>query len=438
MRYILNLLYAALLVVALPWLVVAAFRKGKYRTGFRQKFLGLVPRREGSAPCVWLHAVSLGEASLIAPLVAEIERRHPTWNICISTTTLTGYELACKRYSRHSVFYCPLDFSWAVSQATERVRPALLVLVELELWPNLVAAARAAGAKVAVVNGRLGDRSFRGYRRIRPLVSRLLARIDLVAAQNEQYAERFRALGSPADSVHVTGSLKFDGAQTDRANPTTVRLAQLAGIGPGDVVFLAGSTQEPEEQLALAAYRLLAPTHPALRLVIVPRHPDRFEEVARLLDASDIDWQRRTELDHRGADPAARILLVDRVGELAAWWGTARIAYVGGSMGAREGQNMIEPAAYGAAVSFGPRTRNFRDVVAALLGAQGAVVVRNGDELAAFVRRCLESPEYADKLGRNAQRVVAAQLGATARTADLLDALLTRNDAGAASCRTAA
>jgi 3-deoxy-D-manno-octulosonic-acid transferase len=304
-----------------------------------------------------------------------------------------------------------------------RVRPMLLVLAELELWPNLIAAARSAGANVAVVNGRLSDKSFRGYGRLRPLVRWLLARVDVIAAQNAQYADRFLALGARHETVYVTGSLKFDGATTDRDNPRTTALKMLANLRASDVVFLAGSTQEPEEQLALDAYQQLSNTHPALRLVIVPRHPERFEEVARLLAASGLPWQRRTDLDRQPADPRARILLVDRVGELAAWWGTAAIAYVGGSMGERQGQNMIEPAAYGAAVSFGPKTRNFKDVVAALLSANAAVVVHDGTELTAFVRRALDEPGFADDLGARAQRMVTSQLGATVRTVDLLDAM---------------
>ncbi len=277
---------------------------------------------------------------------------------------------------------------------------------------------------MAIVNGRLSDRSFRGYRRLGRLVRPVLGQLDLIAAQDPLCADRFRAIGAPSDRVYVTGSLKFDGAQTDRANAATVRLRKLAGFRDGDMVFLAGSTQEPEERLALDAYRQLAPGHPELRLVIVPRHPDRFGEVARLLAASGLPWQRRSQLDKRGADPAARVLLVDRVGELGAWWGTAQIAFVGGSMGKREGQNMIEPAAYGAAVSFGPKTRNFRDVVAALLAAGAAITVADGGELTAFVSRCLDEREFAAELGARARRVVSAQLGATGRTADLLDALL--------------
>ncbi len=175
--------------------------------------------------------MSLGEVSLIRSLVTELKLRHPEAELVISTTTLTGHALAKTRYAEHTVFYCPLDFTWAVRRAMARLRPDVLVLAELELWPNLIAAARARGAKVVVVNGRLSDRSFRGYRRLGPLVRGLLAKIDFVAAQNAQYAERFAALGVPADRVHVTGSLKFDGAQTDRDNPATRALVDRAAFG---------------------------------------------------------------------------------------------------------------------------------------------------------------------------------------------------------------
>ena len=258
--------------------------------------------------------------------------------------------------------------------------------------------------------------------------------------------------------------MKYDGAQTDRYNPATQRLAALAGFKADDVVLLAGSTQEPEEAMVVETFHELSGQWPRLRLVIVPRHPDRFEAVAKLLDASGLPWQRRTALDgkqdargerrgergegERDRSPehlqiskspnleilsplfslpsplSPRILLVDVVGELGAWWGTARVAFVGGSMGSRGGQNMIEPAAYGAAVSFGPNTWNFSDIVAAMLDHDAAVVVRDGKQFADFVRRCLEQPGYAAALGGRAQSFVRSQLGATSRTLDLVSGLI--------------
>jgi 3-deoxy-D-manno-octulosonic-acid transferase len=253
------------------------------------------------------------------------------------------------------------------------------------------------------------------------LVGQLLGQLDLIAAQNEESAERFRMLGAPAERVHVTGSLKYDGAETDRSNPRTTALRQLAGFRDDDVIFLAGSTQEPEEKYAIKIFQQLAALHPRLRLVLVPRHPERFDAVAKLLDESHIAWCRRSALKP-GTNP--RVLFVDTVGELAAWWGTAQIAFVGGSFGPRGGQNMIEPSAYGSIVAFGPSTRNFRDVVAALLAADAAVVVRDRSELEAFVRRALEEPDWARTLGDRAQEFVRSQLGATARTVQLVESLL--------------
>ncbi len=427
MPYLLNLIYVLLILLSLPWLLWQAIRKGKYREGFAAKFLGIVPRRTSHQTCIWLHAVSVGELNLLAPLLQVLTRRRPEWECVISTTTATGMALAKKKYPGHTVFYCPLDFSWAARTAMRRIQPQLLVLAETELWPNLIRAAGESGARVALVNGRLGERSFHGYRRIRPLISRVLRHIDLIAAQDNTYAERFRSLGARPETVVVTGSMKYDGAQTDRNNPATQRLRRLARFADDDVVFLAGSTQAPEEEAALAAFCALKDTWPKLRLVLVPRHPDRFESVARLLDDSGLPWQRRTTLEEKGlnggapeASSASRILLVDTVGELGGWWGTAHIAFVGGSFGNRGGQNMIEPAAYGAAVCFGPNTWNFRDIVATMLDHRAAIVVRNSEELTGFVRRCLAEPEFAAALGERARALVASQLGATDRTVDRL------------------
>ncbi|HEX4412317.1 MAG TPA: 3-deoxy-D-manno-octulosonic acid transferase [Lacipirellulaceae bacterium] len=448
--WLLNLVYLAIIAVALPFIIWQAVRHGKYREGYREKLFGLVPRREGNATCVWIHAVSVGEVNLVGTLLRELRAAYADWQIVVSTTSRTGYELAKKKYADLTVFYCPLDFSWAVRNAMRRVRPSLLVLAELELWPNLIAIAKQQGTKVAIINGRLSDHSFPGYRRIRPFVARVLRQIDFIAAQNDETAQRFLALGAPAERVQVTGSLKYDGAQTDRRNSRTQALRELAGITPEDVVFLAGSTQEPEEQMAIEIFRRLVPTNPRLRLILVPRHPERFDAVARLLEASQLAWQRRSLLSAKppaepraaklstlpnasprnvGQPPAlpgvpAPVLLIDTVGELGAWWGATQVAFVGGSFGTRGGQNMLEPAAYGAAVSFGPNTRNFRDIVASLLAADAAVVVDDEQALGSFVERCLRDGDYASGFGSRARALVQANLGATARTLALLEQTL--------------
>jgi 3-deoxy-D-manno-octulosonic-acid transferase len=417
--YLLNFFYLLLLIAVSPWLAWSAIRTGKYREGYAEKLLGLVPRRTSNKKCVWLHAVSVGEVNLLAPLLRAIGQERPDWECVISTTTKTGMDLAKKKYAGRTVFYCPLDFTWAVNAAMRRIRPDLLVLAELELWPNLIWAANRHGARTAVINGRLSRKSYEGYRRIRPLLARLLHSIDFLAVQDESYAARFRALGALPQSVQVTGSMKYDGAQTDRDNPATRRLAELAGFAPDDVTFLAGSTQEPEESLALQVFQRLSGDWPRLRLIIVPRHPERFEAVARMLDASGVAWQRRTQLG-KGIQQNPRVLLVDVVGELGAWWGTAHIGFVGGSLGNRGGQNMIEPAAYGVAVSFGPNTRNFRDIVASLTERDAAVVVANAEDLVEFVGDCLDKPAEAAARGQRAATLVRRQLGATDRTLERL------------------
>jgi 3-deoxy-D-manno-octulosonic-acid transferase len=299
------------------------------------------------------------------------------------------------------------------------------VLGELELWPNLLAAARRRGIPVVVVNARMSERSAAGYRRIGWLVRRMLGQVSLVVARSRADGDRFAAAG--ANRVVVAGSMKFDGVRGDRGAPEIDRLRRLAGFSPDDVVFLAGSTQDPEERLAAEAFLAARQRHPSLRLVVVPRHVERTPEIGGLLDGLGLRWQTRSRLEADGPDPQARVLLVDTTGELSQWWGTATIAFVGGSLdGQRGGQNMLEPAAYGAAVAFGPHTGNFRDEVAVLLASDAAEVVADGPGLTAFVGRCLAEPGWAADRGRRAAAGVAAGRGATPLTARLLLECLAR------------
>ena len=298
-----------------------------------------------------------------------------------------------------------------------RIRPSLLVLAELELWPNLILAAKGQGARVAIVNGRMSDHSFPGYRRFRPLVARLLAQVDLIAAQNDESADRFRALGAPPSASTSPARSSTTALRPTATTRGPLPSATLAGFAEDDVVFLAGSTQEPEEQIAVDIFRRLASEHPRLRLVARAAAPRAFRRggpPARRIEAA---LAPPLPIDRRHSSPLSSILLVDTIGELGAWWGAATIAFVGGSFGPRGGQNMIEPAAYGAAVSFGPNTRNFRDIVAALLAANAAVVVHDADELESFVRRSLDEPAWAAAFGGRSQAFVLSQLGATGRNA---------------------
>ena len=436
---LLDLIYLIAFVVLLPWVAWRKFSGGRPVAAPWMRFTGGItplPRREAGVSRIWLHGVSVGEIQLLSSLAREIDARAGAEGLAVefvvSSSTTTGLDLAAKRFGAAVVFPCPLDFTWAVRRVVKAVDADLLVLGELELWPHLLDAAWRHRLPVVVANGRLSDSSARGYRRVAPLVRRMLSQVMLVSARSAADAARFRALGAP--TVVDAGSMKFDGVRGDRGAEDVWRLAKLAGFRDDDVVFLAGSTQAPEEALAIDAYRAASADHPRLRLVIVPRHVERKPEIVALLDGSGLAWQARSTLDTDGAAPDARVLLVDTTGELGAWWGTATIAFVGGSLdGKRGGQNMLEPAAYGAAVCFGPHTRNFADEVAVLLEADAARVVADGPALTAFVRDCLVAePPLA--LGTRAAATVAAHRGATAATAERILTLLSAGPRGRKGC----
>lgn len=423
MPYLLNAQYLVLLLILSPWLVYKSLTTGKYRRGLWAKLTGGAPARKDQRPCAWFHGVSVGEIHLLRQVVASFRQRHPDWQCVVSTTTDTGFDEARRRFADLPVFFWPLDFSWAVRGALRRVRPDLVVLAEGELWPNFLLAARSAGVPVAVVNGRLSPRSARRYRLLGPLARRLLGRVDLLAVQTDEYAAHFRALGVAPERVHITGSVKYDGVETNPDNPRTRELGRLLGVGPDDLVWIAGSTQAPEEEVALSIFRRLRPDFPRLRLFLIPRQKDRFEEVAALLRRSGETFARRSTMAESSAKSA--IVLVDTIGELGALWGLADVAFVGGSLdGKRGGQNMIEPAAYGAAVVFGPHVWNFRDTAGRLVDAGAAVQVGDAAELESALRRLLADAGARHRLGQAARDMVLRQQGATERTVALLDELL--------------
>ena len=428
MPFALNVIYSTLLVILSPLLCYRWFRAGKYRDGWDEKFLGQAPLRIGEQPCLWFHAVSVGEVLLLRPLVREMARRRPNWEVVISTTTTTGLGVARRTYPDLVTFYAPLDFSWSTRLAVAQIRPTVLALVELELWPNLIRAAKRAGAKVAVINARLSTRSYRGYRSLRGPLQATFGRIDVVAAQNGEYARRFVELGIAGDRVCVTGSVKYDGLESDRNNERTRALRQTLGLASTDLVFVAGSTMEGEEAAVFRAYKAALKQHPSLRLVLVPRHAERFESVASWLEQQGESVVRRSQLTSPVPTRAARsraIILIDTIGELSAVWGLADVAFVGGSLRpGRGGQNMMEPAAYGASVMFGPHVANFRETVDQLLARNAARQVADAEALTLGLLADLDDPEAAAARGDAGRNFVLAQNGAAGRTLAALDRLV--------------
>ncbi len=427
MAYLLNLIYLAAWLVLIPGLCWQAWYRNKPMRGLAAKWLGRVKYQpEASArdcPVAWFHGVSLGEIHLLRQVVAQFRRRFPDWQCVVSTTTATGFDEAAKHFSDLPVFFWPFDFTWAVNHALRTVQPTLVVLSEGEMWPNFIAAAKRQGVKIALINGRMSPRSARRFVTFRWLLAGVFGQLDWIGAQNDEYRAHYAQLG--ATNVVTTGNIKYDGVNTDRANPRTQALRGLLGIGPDALTWVAGSTQEPEESLAIAVYRRAKAQFPALRLILVPRHPERFDEVAHLLQRSGLRLVRRSMLQPGATVRQDAIILVDTIGELGAVWGLADVAFVGGSLdGKRGGQNMIEPSAYGAAVVFGPHTWNFKQTVADLLACDAALQVQDAEALEAAVLRLLGDADLRRRLGQAARQFVLSQQGATDRTLDALQALL--------------
>jgi 3-deoxy-D-manno-octulosonic-acid transferase len=432
--YLLNLLYLAAWVVLAPWLCWQAWFRKKPMRGLKAKWFGRVERfaYASGSDVVWFHGVSVGEIHLLRQVVARFRQRFPDWQCVVSTTTNTGYDEACKHFADLPVVYWPFDFTWAVNTAVGTIKPTLVVLSEGEMWPNFVWAAKKRGVKIAVINGRMSPRSARRFQRFRWLLAGVFARLDWIGAQNDEYRQHYESLG--AVNVVTTGNLKYDGVNVERGNAKTVAMRALLGIPTDALVWIAGSTQDPEETIAIEIYQRARLKHANLRLILVPRHPERFDDVARLLEQSGLPFVRRSLLVANppspptplpGGDWGNAIILVDTIGELGAIWGLADLAYVGGSLdGKRGGQNMIEPSAYGAAVLFGPHTWNFKQTVADLLEREAAIQVQDAAALEAAVLRLLDDASLRHRLGQAARAFVLSQQGATGRTLDELSKLM--------------
>lgn len=406
-----------------PYLLWRSWRTGRYRQQMRAKFYGVGPLNQPTGPTVWFHGVSVGEIHLLRGVVAAYRRRHPNHHLVISATTDTGLAEARKHFTDCTIIAYPFDFTWAVRRTLRHVAPLLIVLAESELWPNFLLLAQRERVPVVVINGRMSPRTARRYQRVASFARRIFfGRVRLFGMQSETYAQNVRALGIPPERVRVTGNVKYDGVVGDKANPTTHALRTLLGIGPDELVWLVGSTHAPEEQIAVNIYRRLRPQFPTLRLVVVPRAPERFDDVAQIIRSADLPLVRHREISAPVNLPERPVVLIDSMGVLGHAWGFADVGFTGGSLNdQRGGQSMIEPAGYGVPVLFGPHTWNFKDAVAGLLACGGACVVQNEAELERELQRLLREPDTRARMGAAGRTFVLAQQGATQRTLDLLD-----------------
>jgi 3-deoxy-D-manno-octulosonic-acid transferase len=422
-----NLLLAVALLASAPYWLVRLLRQGKYREGLGNR-LGIVPPHLRSLaaagkPVIWVHAVSVGEILAVAGLIQEMRKRFGDYAIAISTTTSTGHKLADDRFGPENVFFFPLDLSFAVQRYMRLLRPRLVVIAETEFWPNFLRAARLSGAAVAVVNARISDRSYPRYRKFAFLPRIVLRSVDRFLAQTEEDARRLVGIGAEQGRVELAGNLKFDAA-APATKPEVGQLhARLQELSAGPVVVL-GSTVEGEEQMLLATLSAIIEQHPRALVILAPRHKERFDAVAGLLNNCGIPFTRRSHPEWPRNVTSGSILLLDTIGELASIYSLAHVAFVGGSLAPRGGHNILEPAGFGLPIIVGPHTENFRDIVQKFADGGGVLVVRDQHELQSALLRLLADSLERKQLGERALEVLKANQGATERTLAELEKLL--------------
>lgn len=425
-----NILLVLYFIITLPYYALQMLRREKYRAGLRQR-LGLYPEtvkaRLGKGKTIWVHAVSVGEVNAVTPLVRRLIAEMTEFPIVLSTVTLTGQKVARDKFGDScAVIYFPLDFRFAVRRALELANPALVVLAETELWPNFIREAAARRIPVAVVNGRISDRSFRGYRRLRMFLRPLLQSVTRFGMQAERHARRIVALGATPEKVTITGNMKFDCGLMPCSESQRREVAASLGLRPEQQVIVAGSTHSGEEEILLDVFLSVRGGGDGTALVIAPRHPERAAEVAALAEEKGERCTLRSRLGTAGARADYSVLVVDTVGELANIYRCATVVFVGKSLVGGGGQNVIEPASLGKPVLFGPSMHNFREAAALLLKRGGAIQVKNAGELRSAIASLLADPARREEMGRRAAEAMGASRGATQRNLQIINEILSR------------
>jgi 3-deoxy-D-manno-octulosonic-acid transferase len=381
----------------------------------------------GGRPRVWVHAVSVGETLAAAPLLRKLRERAPDAQLLLSNVTLTGREIGEKTLGDvvDAGFYFPFDLPSLCGRFLDRLRPDVVVIVETEIWPNFLAACAARRIPAVIVNGRLSERSFRGYLRFRWFFASVLRTFRAISAQSREDAERFVELGAPGGIVSVGGNLKFDLSPPESKEGGLSAL--LAGEKAGGALWVvAGSTHEGEEEAVLRAFLAARKINPALKLLLAPRHPERFDAVEALLAREDIGSTRRSALPADVRATGAPVVLLDSVGELAGAYAAADLAFVGGSLVAKGGHNVLEPAGHGVPTLVGPHMENFREIASTFLSAGALIQVSGGEELAERFARFAADPGAFRETGRRAKELFESFHGASGRNAGVVLAAMGR------------
>ena len=427
--YLLYSVATCLVLIALaPYFLYQALRHNKYVGSLGQRFGNLpVSFNLDADESIWVHAVSVGEVLAVRPLISELRKRYPRLRIFLSTTTRSGQELARRTVSdADGVFYFPFDWTFSVRRTLDIVKPRLFMMVETEIWPNLLRECRRRGIKTMMVSGRISFRSFPRYRLVRPFFRRVLADIDRCCVQGEETARRLVALGADRGKIIITGSLKFDSLEPlpapGRGSSRVLRFFRVSATRP---VLVAGSTVKGEDELVIRAFNRVRSTSAgsSALLVIAPRHPERFAEVERLCRQEGLATIRRTELPI-DSEPKADAVVLDSIGELAQVYQIATTVFVGGSMVPAGGHNILEPAIHGKPIVFGAHMQNFSEIADAFLGNGAAVQVRTERELEEAILALMSDPVRRARLGAAARALVDANRGAKDRTLAVVAELL--------------
>ena len=433
MYFLYSLLLTFGLLVASPLLVFDAIRKRKYITGLAQR-LGAIPTiNTDKRPVIWLHCVSVGEATAAQTVVKALVETFPGYRLVISTTTITGQAVARRLFADQAaaIFYFPIDWAWTVRRVLRAIRPSALLIMETELWPRLFRECHARKIPVFLLNGRISNRSFRRYQIARGLFRRVLNDLSAAFMQSRQDAERVRELGMDETRIRIVGNLKFDTAETRVDISLTDLLRQRFGFDGSQPLIVAASTHEPEERAVIEAFKLVRGSLNA-RLMIAPRHPERFARVASQLEQVPFSWVRRSN-PASPSDSAADIILLDSVGELSAAYPFADIAFVGGSIAPHGGHNVLEPAALGICVVTGPHMSNFSAIIEALLDESAMIQIPEvpDSETATFLGSVfidlLTNETSRQEIGKRAQAVCRSNTGATKRIIDAIAPVLNQS-----------
>jgi 3-deoxy-D-manno-octulosonic-acid transferase len=413
-----NFALTGVFVIGSPFFLFKVI-SGKYRAGLKQRF-GLLPKSflDKKAGRLWIHAVSVGEVGAAIPIGGEIKKRAPDIEIFFSTTTSTGQEVARKKWGKN-VFYYPLDFPGTVKRTLNYVQPDVFIAMETEIWPNLFRRAHRQGVPVLLLNARISNRSFRGYRRIKFLLKAVFSKVSMFGAQTAEDGDRLRKLGVENQKVIVTGNTKFDSAGTDSSKERLDYFESMLGLREKDVIVF-GSTHPGEEEIILEACKAISKDFSGIRFILCPRHPERGDKVEELVKTTFFKTIRRSELKGDRKIKDEDFIIVDTVGELSTIYGLADIVFVGGSLIPKGGQNIIEPAFWGKPILFGPHVYNFREIVRAFLEKDAACQVRDGEELKEKLIFFLTHKEKAVEMGNRAKGLILASRGASQKNAELI------------------